>query len=44
MKEDDWISSLASVAGPEGIIGVAAALYNGGIAFYDIGLESVVKI
>ena len=44
VKEDDWISSLASVPGLEGIIGVAASLYNGGIAFYDIGLESVVKI
>ena len=42
--EQDWISSIALIPGPDSIVGLAAALYNGEISVYDLSLKQLGKI
>jgi WD40 repeat protein len=43
-KEEDWVSSIAVLPGPDANVALAAALYNGDISFYDLALKQLGKI
>lgn len=43
-KEEDWVASIAVLPGPDTNIALAAALYNGSIAFYDLSLKQLGKV
>lgn len=41
--EDDWVSAITTVPGPEGISAVAAALYSGVVSIYTPNLKNIGK-
>ena len=43
-KEEDWVSSIAVLPGPDANVALAAALYNGDISFYDLALKQLGKV
>lgn len=42
-KEDDWVSSLAVLPGPDANVAIVSALYNGSLSFYDMRLKQLGK-
>lgn len=41
--EDDWVSAVVAIAGPEGTAAVAASLYSGVVSVYNPKLVSLGK-
>ena len=43
-KEEDWVSAISLIPGPEGPLALAAALYNGNIVIHDLALQQLLQI